>query len=53
MLKIFKLHDVGGAKSIGFLTLLQGKRIIITTQPPRLLTMRNLGGFLLPVRDEY
>jgi hypothetical protein len=52
MLKIFKLHDEDSAKSIGFLTLLQGKRIIMATQPPRLLTMRNLGGFLLPVRGE-
>lgn len=53
MLKIFKLHDEYSVKGIGVLTLLQGKRIIISTQPPRLLTMRNLGGFLLPVGGEH
>jgi len=31
------------------LTLPTGKCIIYSTQPPRLLTMRNLGGFLLPI----
>jgi len=37
------------ARSKNALTLANAKCIIRSTQPPRLLIMRNLGGFLLPI----